>query len=69
MKLTYFDFPGRAEAIRDALRIGGIAFTDARVSHAEFRALRDAGALPFDSLPNAASRNESPARRALMANA
>ena len=51
MKLTYFDFPGRAEAIRDALRIGGIAFTDARVSHAEFRALRDAGALPFDSLP------------------
>lgn len=22
MKLTYFDFPGRAEAIRDALRIG-----------------------------------------------
>ncbi len=51
MKLTYFDFPGRAEAIRDALRIGGVTFIDHRVSHAEFRALRDSGALPFDSLP------------------
>jgi len=51
MKLTYFDFSGRAEAIRDALRIGGVPFVDARVSHAEFRALRDSSALPFDSLP------------------
>jgi glutathione S-transferase len=51
MKLTYFDFPGRAEAIRDALRIGGLPFVDVRVSGAEFQALRASGALPFDGLP------------------
>lgn len=51
MKLTYFDFPGRAEAIRDALRIGGVPFVDERVAHARFQELRAAGALPFDSLP------------------
>lgn len=51
MKLTYFDFPGRAEAVRDALRIGGVPFEDERIPHPRFQALRAAGALPFDSLP------------------
>ncbi len=50
-RLTYFDFPGRGEAVRDALRIGHVAFEDVRVSAATFRELRAAGKLPTDTLP------------------
>jgi hypothetical protein len=48
--LRYFPFPGRAGAIRDALRIGGIAFEDA-TSARSVRALKASGELPFGSLP------------------
>ena len=51
MRLIYFDFPGRGEAIRDALRIGGVAFEDLRLSFPEFQARRAAGQLPWDTLP------------------
>ena len=51
MKLFYFDFPGRGEALRDALRLGGLPFEDIRLAPAEFRAAREAGQLPWDSLP------------------
>jgi glutathione S-transferase len=51
MRLVYFDFPGRGEAIRDALRMGGVAFEDVRLSYPEFRARREAGDLPWDTLP------------------
>lgn len=51
MRLVYFDFPGRAEAIRDALRLGGVPFEDLRLSGPEFAARRAAGALPYDALP------------------
>jgi len=51
MRLVYFDFPGRGEAIRDALRIGAVPFEDERIGFEEFRARRAAGALPFDVLP------------------
>ena len=51
MRLVYFDFPGRGEAIRDAFRIGAIPFEDERVSMEEFRARRARGDLPFGALP------------------
>ena len=51
MRLIYFDFPGRGEAIRDTLRLGGIPFEDARVNFAEFMVLRKEGRLPWDTLP------------------
>jgi glutathione S-transferase len=51
LRLRYFPFPGRAGAIRDALRIGGIAFEDAHVPPERFAALKASGELPFGSLP------------------
>ena len=51
LRLRYFPFPGRAGAIRDALRIGGIAFEDAHVPPDRFGALKASGELPFGSLP------------------
>jgi glutathione S-transferase len=51
MRLIYFDFPGRGEAVRDALRMGGVAFEDLRLSYPEFQARRAAGQLPWDTLP------------------
>jgi len=51
IRLRYFPFPGRAGAIRDALRIGGIAFEDAHVPPDRFPALKASGELPFGSLP------------------
>ena len=49
-KLTYFNFPGRAEPIRQALRLGGIDFTDNRVEGKDWGALKNStpwGAMPF----------------------
>ena len=51
MRLIYFDFAGRGEAIRDALRLGHVEFTDERVSYPEFLRMRTTGELPFDTLP------------------
>jgi glutathione S-transferase len=51
LRLRYFPFPGRAGAIRDALRIGGIAFEDVHVPPDVFQKQKAAGALPFGSLP------------------
>ena len=51
LRLRYFPFPGRAGAIRDALRIGGIPFEDVHVPPERFRELKEAGELPFGSLP------------------
>ena len=51
LRLHYFPFPGRAGAIRDALRIGGIAFEDVHVPPDRFGALKASGELPFGSLP------------------
>jgi glutathione S-transferase len=51
LRLRYFDFPGRAEAIRDALRIGRIDFIDERLTHEQFGRCREAGEFPFGGVP------------------
>ena len=40
LKLTYFDHPGRGEAVRLALRIAGVAFDDERVTFDEWPKLK-----------------------------
>ncbi|CAD7700303.1 unnamed protein product [Ostreobium quekettii] len=49
LKVTYFNFAGRAEPIRLALTIGGIDFEDQRLSFPEFGAMKPS--LPFGQLP------------------
>jgi glutathione S-transferase len=51
LRLRYFPFPGRAAAIRDALRIGRVAFEDVLVQPDRFQQQKLAGELPFGSLP------------------
>jgi hypothetical protein len=47
LRPRYFSFPGRAEAIRDALRIGRIDFIDEQLTHEQFGRSREAGEFPF----------------------
>ncbi len=50
LKLTYFDFHGgRAEPVRLALHIGGVAFEDHRFAFAEFAEVRKS--TPFGQVP------------------
>ena len=50
LKLTYFDFHGgRAEPVRLALHIGGVAFEDHRFTFAEFAEIRKT--TPFGQVP------------------
>lgn len=49
IKLTYFDGKGRAELPRMIFNYGGVAFTDERISHADFGALKPT--LPFGQVP------------------
>lgn len=49
LKLTYFDFAGRAEVARLALTIGGIEFEDHRLSLEEWPNFKDQ--TPFRSIP------------------
>ncbi len=49
--LTYFDGPGRAEPIRVALRISGLAFEDRRLKFPEFAEARARGDFPLGSVP------------------
>lgn len=50
LKLTYFDFHGgRAEPVRLALHIGGVAFEDYRFTSAEFAEVRKS--TPFGQVP------------------
>lgn len=51
LRLTYFDSPGRAEPLRIALFVAGVAFEDRRLKFPEFGALRAQGAFPLGSLP------------------
>lgn len=69
LRLHYFPFPGRAGAIRDALRIGGIAFEDVHIPPERFRELKEAGALPFGALPVLDVETEAGGVRAAQSNA
>jgi len=51
LRLRYFPFPGRAGAIRDALRIGRVAFEDVHIPPDRFAELKSKAELPFGSLP------------------
>jgi len=51
LRLRYFDFPGRAEPIRDALRIGRIDFIDEQLTFEQFGRCREAGEFPFGGVP------------------
>ncbi|KAK1948359.1 Glutathione S-transferase 1 [Phytophthora citrophthora] len=49
LKLTYFDFAGRAESVRLALYVGGVPFEDNRLTREEFAALKSS--LPLGQVP------------------
>lgn len=49
LKLTYFDFGGRAEAIRLVLHVASIPFVDERLSHAVFAERKTS--LPYGKVP------------------
>ncbi|MEZ5542128.1 MAG: glutathione S-transferase [Pseudomonadota bacterium] len=51
LRLRYLEFPGRAQAIRDTLRIGRIDFVDEHLSYERFCACRAAGEFPFGGIP------------------
>ena len=51
LKLTYFNSPGRAEPIRLALAIGGIAFEDVRLTREEFGQQKAEGKFIFGQVP------------------
>jgi len=51
LRLRYLEFPGRAQAIRDALRIGRIDFVDEHLSIDQFHDCRAAGEFPFGGIP------------------
>ena len=48
--LTYYDMPGKAQAIRFALALGGRPFRDVRVTVEEYHTELAAGNLPFGSI-------------------
>lgn len=49
MKLTYFNFPGKAEVARACLKIGGIEFEDYRMQREEWAELKPA--MPMGQVP------------------
>lgn len=51
LKLTYFDAVGYAESIRLTLTIGGLPFSDERLSPDQFASARAGGQFPFLSVP------------------
>jgi len=57
LKLTYFDIPGRAEAIRLILAIAGIKFEDERISRDVWAARK--ATTPFGQLPVLHARGET----------
>lgn len=51
LRLRYYSFTGRAQAIRDALNIGKVSFVDEHLTYEQFRDCRAANELPFGGLP------------------
>jgi len=69
LRLRYFSFPGRAEAIRDTLRIGRIDFVDEQLSFEEFGRGRKAGEFPFGGVPVLVIETDDGAQRVAQSNA
>jgi len=51
LRLRYMEFPGRAQAIRDTLRIGRMDFVDEHLTYDQFQDCRAAGEFPFGGIP------------------
>ena len=51
LKITYFDFPGKAESLRLACYAAGIPFIDERLTREEFIRRKESGELPFGQVP------------------
>ena len=51
IKVYYFDFGGRAESIRLALVLGGVAFEDVRLAGPEFGQKKAEGFFKFGQMP------------------
>lgn len=51
LRLTYFDSPGRAEPIRVALRLAGVAFEDHRLKFPQFVEAKGRGDFPLGAVP------------------
>jgi prostaglandin-H2 D-isomerase / glutathione transferase len=51
LKLTYFDAAGRAEPIRVALHMAGLAFEDERIGFPQFAERKAQGSLPLGAVP------------------
>lgn len=51
LELVYFDFGGRAEAIRLALKACQISFNDVRISREKFTSWKQEGKFPFGQMP------------------
>ncbi len=51
LRLRYLEFPGRAQAIRDTLRIGRIDFVDEQLTYDRFGECCAAGEFPFGAIP------------------
>ena len=51
LKLSYFDARGRAELTRIIMAYGQIDYEDDRVKMADFKKIKESGALPFDQFP------------------
>ncbi|KAJ3159137.1 hypothetical protein HDU86_002039 [Geranomyces michiganensis] len=49
IKLTYFDFRGKGEALRVALSVAGLPFVDERLTDAEWASRKES--MPFGQLP------------------
>jgi len=69
LRLRYFDFPGRAEAIRDSLRIGRIDFIDEQLTFEQFGRCRAAGEFPFGGVPVLAIETDNGMRCVSQSNA
>merc|ERR1712130_61271 len=50
-KLIYFPIPGRAGAIRQALKLGNVEFEDVHVTKEEFQQKKEAGEYTFGQFP------------------
>jgi hypothetical protein len=56
LKLTYFDIPGLAEAIRLSFHVAAIPFVDERLTQEQFKAAKGISTVNFDASTHERSR-------------